>query len=222
MLTRSQLKYAALATGLLLCSALVYLPRQGDFLRWVTPGPMNTGHEALECTKCHLEAKGSTRQQIQAVARQWIGLRDGEVHVGTLPVRDASCQHCHERPNDRHPIYRFREPRFAEARAAIGADRCISCHREHNGVRVTQGVGICVNCHQDTRLKNDPLDESHAALIERKAWDSCLSCHDFHGNHEYEVPSRMSDAFESERVARYLAGQTWLYAEEAIHPAKQE
>ena len=47
---------------------------------------------------------------------------------------------------------------------------CISCHLEHRGVRVTMAdIGYCRHCHEDTRLKIDPLDVSHEALIKANA-----------------------------------------------------
>ena len=68
----------------------------------------------------------------------------------------------------------------------------MSCHREHQGVRVTlTEIGYCRHCHEETRLKRDPLDVSHEALIKAKEWDSCLGCHDFHGNHRMTVRKQL-------------------------------
>lgn len=186
------------------------------------PGEMNTGHEQQGCATCHLPQVGSARQQLQAQVDYWLGRRSDWVYFGTLPVRNETCIGCHERADDRHPIYRFREPRFREARATIGADQCSSCHREHNGVRVTQPATFCQTCHRDTKIKNDPIDTPHSILIEQKRWNTCLGCHDFHGNHVFETPKRLQQATSPEMVARYLAGEGWLYSQSKKHPARRE
>jgi hypothetical protein len=185
-----------------------------------TPGPMNTGHEELKCTDCHSPERGTLRQQIQGSLDHWRGLRDDIVYVGTRPVESTPCLACHDRPTDRHPIYRFREPRFAEAREEIGADQCLSCHGEHSGVRVTQEQGFCQTCHDGLEMKNDPIDVPHVDLIAKNNWTSCLTCHDFHGNHIYDVPLRMGDAFTESDVAAYLRGEQVLYSEERKHSAR--
>ena len=178
---------------------------------FTTPGPMNTGHADLVCLDCHQAERGTLRQQGQAALSHWRGARDDAVFVGTRPVVSGACLACHDRPNDRHPIYRFREPRFAEARENLGADECISCHEEHLGVRVTQSPDFCATCHDGLEMKNDPLDVPHADLVSQANWTSCLTCHDFHGNHIYDTPTHMADAYSSEAVKAYLQGEQELY-----------
>ena len=207
-------------SGLSAVSVMLMLLSRGHLDALTAPGPMNTGHESLDCQDCHLDERGSTRQQVQASVAWWLGSREDRVYIGTRPAQSEQCIECHERPDDQHPIYRFREPRFEEARRELGADQCSSCHAEHSGARVTQEATFCETCHEELALKNDPLDTSHAALIAQGRWATCLSCHDFHGNHRYEVPTRLSDAFSVEEVRSYLDGDRSLYSADRKHPAK--
>src|SRR4029453_6484387 len=92
------------------------------------------------------------------------------------------------------PVHRFLEPRFAEARTELGAQSCVSCHREHKGKRVTVAPTSCSTCHQDIDLKPEPLDVSHRELAASKQWSTCLGCHDYHGNHKRVVQTRLEDA----------------------------
>lgn len=171
------------------------------------PGPMNSGHGDVACESCHREAPGSTRQQLQTVARHWLGRDAKPVDVGFRAVGNAECESCHVRPDDRHPVYRFLEPRFAEARAAIHPEQCTSCHREHAGVRVTVADGTyCRQCHGDLAVKSDPLDVPHRDLVQTQRWDSCLGCHDFHGNHGMTSPTRIVDAIPPAAIRTYLRG----------------
>lgn len=186
-------------------------------------GAMNTGHQDLACDSCHRPAPGSLRQQLQANARWSLGLRAEPADFGRSDVGNAACLRCHERPNDRHPVFRFVEPRFAEARRAIAPQFCVSCHREHSGRRITAEQGYCVNCHSDLDLEDEPVvDVSHAELAERGDWSSCLGCHDFHGNHEMETPTRRSAAMPPARLADYFAGGPTPYPGEVVYPALTE
>jgi hypothetical protein len=182
-------------------------------------GPANTGHAELGCVDCHESADGTPRQQIQANVRYLLGLRDAGVAFQHEDVTSADCLACHERPNDRHPIFRFNEPRFAEARAAIGANNCISCHLEHQGRRVTIEPTYCINCHEDLTLKNDPLDVPHDLLVETEQWASCLGCHDFHGNHLREVQTTFDTRLPEQKILDYFAGGESPYSADKIHAA---
>src|SRR5687768_17936301 len=71
------------------------------------PGPFNTGHEEVACDSCHRSAPGTFRQQIQANVRWLIGERRERADVGAKPVDNAACSACHDRPDDRHPTFRF-------------------------------------------------------------------------------------------------------------------
>jgi hypothetical protein len=190
--------------------------------RWHAKGPMNTGHENLSCAECHQDAPGSFRQQIQANVRYALGLRETPAAFGRLPVGNGQCLACHERPNDRHPVYRFLEPRFAPARAKLRVHQCAACHAEHQGKRVTLAeFGYCAQCHKDTRLKKDPLDVSHADLIAAKQWGSCLGCHDFHGNHIMQTEKSLDKRVPAERLRAYFDGGPSPYGDARHHKAKK-
>ena len=184
-------------------------------------GPANTGHENLECADCHEAAEGTPRQQIQANVRHLIGLRDTGVDFQHEDVTSQDCLACHARPDDRHPIFRFNEPRFAEARAEIGANDCVSCHLEHQGERATIEPTFCINCHEDLTLKNDPLDVSHEQLIAIDEWQSCLGCHDFHGNHVRETQVIYDERIPNDVVVDYLKGGKSPYSAEKKHQAQE-
>jgi hypothetical protein len=186
------------------------------------PGPMNVGHETLECGSCHRPAPGTTRQQLQANTRTFLGLRASYVDFGMRAVENADCRSCHDRPDDRHPVYRFLEPRFAEARAAIEPQACTSCHGEHTGRRATVEPTACRHCHADMDLQRDPISTPHAELARTGAWDTCLGCHDFHGNHAISVPTALSDAASPAAIERYLAGGESPYVGEIRHPARAD
>ncbi len=199
------------------CIAYVVLsmPNNEDFL---SKGPMNTGHEDLSCESCHTPAKGTVFQQVQANIMFTIGLRRTAADFGTENVDNQKCLDCHDRPNDRHPLHRFTEPRFVDARKNIGVTFCESCHQEHNGMRITQvDIGYCRNCHEDTELKNDPLEISHKELVEQAQWSTCLQCHDFHGNHLYEAAESLKDTIPITVVRAYFDGGPSPYADQKKH-----
>ncbi len=180
-------------------------------------GPMNTGHENLSCESCHTPAKGNAFQQIQANIMYTFGMRKTKADFGTKNVDTKKCLECHTRENDRHPMHRFTEPRFADARKKLGAEtgkiECESCHTEHNGVRITQtNIGYCENCHTDTKLNNDPLEISHEELIQKERWTTCLQCHDFHGNHVFHAAASMKDTIPQTVVRAYFDGGKTPYA----------
>lgn len=187
----------------------------------VAHGPLNTGHEQLDCSNCHIDAPGTLRQQLQANARYLLGLRQSPVTIGTKPVNDQSCLECHERPNDRHPTFRFLEPRFAEARHAIAPHKCASCHLEHSGVRVTREPGFCQNCHRELALDRPVIEPTHAQLVARDEWDSCLGCHDYHGNHVMVTPDDSESQLPASAILEYFNGAASPYSESKYHPAQQ-
>lgn len=185
-------------------------------------GPIQAGHEDVQCVQCHLKPDATWRQQIQANARFAIGLRRQSVDFGYQVVDTDTCLSCHERPNERHPIYRFNEPRFREALKVVDATSCLGCHTEHTAARSFASVDFCAACHADLALKSDPLDVLHATLAGDKNWGSCLGCHDFHGNHVFESPVRLNMAFPVEALRDYLAAGPSPYGTqkqfEAIEP----
>jgi len=186
-------------------------------------GAMNSGHEDMDCVYCHRDAPGSYRQQIQAGLRYLAGRRATPADFGRRNVDNEACMACHERPDDRHPVYRFLEPRFADARRSLRPQLCESCHLEHSGRRVTLAdTGYCVNCHEDTRVRKDPLDVPHEDLIGAKRWETCLGCHDFHGNHIMTTATMLDQAESPQHIRAYFEGGPSPYGEQRRHEARRE
>ena len=189
---------------------------------YIAKGKMNTGHESLQCVECHKPADGSTRQQLQINAKNFLGFNHDEVDFGNEPVNNKQCLECHNRPNDRHPTHRFMEPRFSEARAEIHPENCTSCHQEHSGKRVTlTNQKFCMHCHQDIEIKNDPLDISHKQLIYNENWQSCIQCHDFHGNHVMNTPEKIQDTLLTEYIKEYFEGGKDPFSDSIKYKAKE-
>jgi hypothetical protein len=200
--------------------AILSLPAYDNY---TSRGPMNSGHDTLKCKSCHQDAPGSLRQQIQANLRYVLKLRDQLADFSHQAVTNESCMDCHERPNDRHPVYRFLEPRFLKAREKLRPQLCVSCHTEHKGRRVTLAeIGYCVNCHKKTKLRKDPLDVPHDRLITLNRWESCLGCHDFHGNHIMETKKTVEDIIPAERIRAYFQGGPSPYGDDRHYKAKKE
>ena len=197
--------------------AAVLMPQAA---RFQAKGPANTGHAVLACTDCHKEAPGSVRQQLQAKVQYWLGRRDSDAAFGHERVGNEQCASCHGREQDSHPVHRFLEPRFAQARAALGVDTCVGCHREHSGVRVTMPATACATCHQDLDLKREPLDVPHRDLVARQDWQTCLGCHDFHGNHRRVTQTRVDQAYPPSAVRDYLDGGPSPFGSDKKYPAK--
>ena len=182
---------------------------------YVMKGPMNHGHEGFKCESCHVDAVGNNLQQIQANLMYLFGMRKKPTVFGTEDVDNHKCLDCHTRDNDRHPVHRFTEPRFVEARKNIQPTVCESCHKEHSdGVRITiTSTAYCVNCHQETEMKNDPLEVSHAELIKESKWETCLQCHDFHGNHVMHAAESLKDTIPIKVIREYFAGGPSPYSD---------
>ncbi|MEM7241063.1 MAG: hypothetical protein AAF429_02660 [Pseudomonadota bacterium] len=195
-----------------------------DYQFMIAHGPIQKGHANVDCSGCHVPATGTTRQQVQANFKRLVGLREDKIDFGFAAVNSETCLNCHERPNERHPIYRFNEPRFQQARAEVAATSCLGCHSEHSDARVMAEVGqtFCVHCHEDLVLKNDPLDQSHVALIEAGQWGSCLGCHDFHGNHAHKAQIRVADAFGPAAIKAYLGNGPSPFGTKKIYEAKEK
>ena len=199
--------------------AVFFSPLAESFL---PAGPMLLGHETLRCQACHKDERGTLRQRIQANVQYLFNRRASSVALGYRPVSNSQCIHCHNRPNDRHPVYRFMEPKYREVRQLIGAHECVSCHREHNSNRVSASIDFCRHCHDELKLSNDPVDTSHEELIRNKRWSTCLSCHDFHGNHRMKVPSRMARRIVDEKLEAYLKRGQQAYPGEIIYKARKQ
>ena len=188
----------------------------------VARGPMNTGHEALSCQECHVTAEGTLPQQVSSRVYHWLGLRKSAISFGSEDVTSKICLECHEREDDRHPISRFLEPRFSEARQNIKAYDCITCHTEHQGKRITLStIGYCTNCHQDTSLEVDPITPTHVSLVRSESWNTCLQCHDFHGNHKMETPTSIQEGVTEQEIWDYFGGAPSPYSpEKYVEPSK--
>ena len=202
-----QRQFIGILVGLIIGIGAFYFLTLESSEEYVSLGPMNTGHDGLSCVTCHADAKGSLSQQLQSNISYAVGVRKGSVDFGTKDVSADNCMGCHDRPNDRHPIYRFEEPRFKDAIKNIDATTCITCHSEHQGKRITlKESNYCMNCHQDLEVENDPLDIEHKLLIAQEKWTTCLQCHDFHGNHKYDVPHQMKDTIPTKIIKDYFNG----------------
>jgi len=183
---------------------------------------MLPGHENLECSSCHHDEQGSFRQQLQANIQYLLNNRKEAVSVGLRPVENNECIRCHERPNDRHPVYRFREPKYLEAKEKIKADKCVACHLEHKSKRMSVAMDFCMHCHDDLKLKEDPVDVSHQQLIKDKNWDSCLGCHDYHGNHDMKTEVKLENAVAVKDLKNYFNRGSHPYPGKIITKAKND
>lgn len=203
----------------ILAVLFLFLPSSQMYLR---NGPMLPGHEELKCFSCHKEQKGTFRQQIQANIQYLLNNRENLVSVGLRSVENRECLQCHARPNDKHPVYRFREPKYRKARENIRADSCITCHLEHKNKRVTVQPNFCMHCHGELSLKNDPLDISHERLVQDKKWETCLTCHDFHGNHEMKLENEIAKGLDLNTLKNYFDRVDNPYPGKIIHKAKND
>lgn len=184
-------------------------------------GQIQSGHQDLACNACHVKSSGTLRQQLQANARYLLALRSSPADIGFSKVTSAQCLSCHERPNERHPIYRFQEPRFHEARSIVDATSCLGCHAEHENRKVSAGPDFCQACHGDLRLKTEVIDIPHHELIQNKDWNSCLGCHDFHGNHRMETARTYSQRHSVSQIQDYLGAGPSPYGNSLFFEAKE-
>jgi len=72
---------------------------------------------------------------------------------------------------------------------------------------------FCVTCHSGMEVREDRTTPTHAALAAEERWDTCLRCHDFHGNHHHEWPESLEEAFGGREVLRHLDSGAPLYGE---------
>lgn len=83
-------------------------------------------------------------------------------------------------------------------------------------------ITFCETCHEETSLKTDPLSVSHEVLIAEKRWESCLGCHDFHGNHVMETETDIIKILPPERILDYFQGSASPYAEKKHYLAREK
>ena len=218
--TRSRNFWLAAASllGVILISGFTFL-NNGQFKM---KGTYNTGHENLKCEDCHFEAEGNLRQQVQHNVKTFLKVHEHKTYIdmGHKRVDNTACLSCHQRPNDRHPVSRFKEIRFAEQRKELGIHECRACHSEHTGTSMSiLPSNYCQSCHENTEVKDDPLDIKHQDLFRDGKWNTCLQCHDFHGNHIYKVPQYMKDTIPLLDVQNYLKGEKVIYSTRKHHKA---
>lgn len=202
---------------------LVLGTRNSIGVKFIATGPLNTGHEEISCLKCHKDEDGTVRQQLQ-------GQIDSYLHDGNevpffvkRPLQSGDCISCHDKDSDRHPIHRFNEPKFKDAKHAIHPEKCTSCHMEHNGKRITLKSGdFCMHCHETLSMKEDPIKPTHELLIKDANWESCLQCHDYHGNHVRETPTLFSDTISKAEIKSYFEGGNDPYSKIKTHKAIQK
>ena len=174
---------------------------------WHAGGPFNVGHTKIECGECHTPAPGNLAAQAVSNVLHAVGLSDSAPYFIYAPAGNEQCLACHENPDDQHPLTEFMEPEYAQAREARGVQFCTSCHQQHLGVRVSVTPRVvCQHCHDDTAIDDDPIDIPHTTLISDQRWETCMGCHDMHGNHERDVPTLMSQVLTEEQIQQYFDG----------------
>ena len=212
----------AYSLGIILTSFIVLILIHPNTTTWHAYGPIQSGHIDIACTSCHIKSTGTLRQQLQARVQFVLGNRSEDIHIGTHPITNKQCLACHARDDDNHPVYRFNEPRFAKVRTMLQPQKCLSCHLEHTGKRVTQNVNICKNCHEELNIKHDPLLTTHFNLVKQKRWQTCLGCHDFHGNHVMDIPKKINNIISIKSLKNYFADGDSPYPQQKHHQAKKK
>lgn len=215
-------QHFALFFAILIAVLIIYYSSISTGAWFHSSGKLNYGHEGLRCKYCHQKSEGSFRQQVQANLQFYLGNRESKTKIGHKNVDNTACLQCHHYSKDKHPVYRFLEPRFSKARVELKPQFCVSCHMEHKGVRITTKIDYCKTCHKNLKLKKDPLDVPHEHLIKLKQWNSCLGCHDFHGNHKNKIPKQIDERYSEQQIVQYFAGELQLYSEEKKYKAKRK
>ncbi|MEM1302709.1 MAG: cytochrome c3 family protein [Pseudomonadota bacterium] len=221
-LTASLIRRLALLTLIPMIALSTAALTRPEAMTLLSHGPIQKGHAGVQCSACHKASPGTIRQQTQANLRHLVGLRDTPADFGYVEVTSKQCVACHERPNDRHPIYRFQEPRFADAVEQVNATSCLGCHSEHNAELAFADPTICVACHEDLTVKNDPVDVPHVTLIAEERWGTCLGCHDFHGNHARKAQVTLALAYDPAVIRDYLGQADSPYGSTKSFPAKTQ
>jgi len=207
--------------GIIISSIFIIFMQLPLSAGYYSPGPMTAGHENAKCEWCHKQVNGTLRQKFQANIQYLIDLRKSSVPLGYRQVVNDDCIACHKRSDDRHPVFRFFEPRYEKARKEIRPHYCVSCHKEHSGERVSITPTFCVTCHKNLKLKNDPVSIPHEELIKNKQWHSCLGCHDFHGNHKVQVTKNVKKVVSRKKIELYLMGGPNIYSNEKKEKARE-
>jgi len=98
------------------------------------------------------------------------------------PPQQAKCLSCHKEKkkidtkSNSHRAKIFEAEGKAKLRDRVPADRCVSCHEEHQlgHAGVTQPVDFCILCHED--IAEEVV--SHKNLL----FNECNDCHNYHDN----------------------------------------
>ena len=197
---------------------------------WHAAGPHNVGHTKIDCAECHTRSDGNVIGQAFGNIVHAVGFTDSAPYFVFTPADNEQCIACHDSPDNRHPADDYVSPEFDDARLAAGVHLCTSCHEQHLGTRVSAAPTVCQHCHINTegnpcflssaaaqledrsesckfeRPEDDPVDVAHTELIAGERWETCLGCHDFHGNHEREVPVLLADRLSETQIREYLDG----------------
>ena len=80
---------------------------------------------------------------------------------------------------------------------------------------------FCSTCHSDLGAIDKPIQPTHPELVAGERWDTCMRCHDYHGNHVREAPRTLEEAFDGRTVLRHLDSGAPLYGEKR-EPASGE
>lgn len=188
---------------------------------FIAIGPMNTGHSDLSCIECHKNEEGNVRQQLQSKAASLFHQSGNSLNFINKSIENKTCTECHSRQDDVHPVHRFNEPKFDQAKQLIQPNKCTSCHMEHYGTRVTKlEPDYCMHCHGELKIKNDPISPTHEKIISNRSWESCLQCHDYHGNHIRKTPESFADTISKADLKLYFDGGRDPYSIDKREQAK--
>ncbi len=208
--------------GIVLSTSLLMILLRPQFETWHSAGPANPGHEQLNCNECHLPSNGNMRQQIQANLNYLLGTRQTAEDFVLSKINNKQCLACHQKKNDLHPSYRFLEPKYQKVRQLLHPEHCISCHQEHSGRRISHfKPSDCKHCHKNTKIEEDPISIPHDQLIAQKNWDSCLGCHDFHGNHDMKLETNVKQRIPESILQNYFNAGDSPYRGEIITTARE-
>ncbi len=203
----------AIAFAVLVSGMLILALESPEHEKWNSPGSQRDMHEKHACELCHQPAVGTIRQQVQANLKYWLGFREHGADFVTVPIQSSDCLDCHRNEDDPHAGHLFLEPRYAETRDLIKPQDCSGCHSHHSGKVSVRGGNFCFHCHQDLSITGDQTVPTHKELVADEQWQSCLQCHDYHGNHDGEVPLNLEQASSLEKIRNYLEG----YATDSPH-----
>ena len=81
----------AYGLGLLLMGLSAAWLTRPEQLTLLASGPLIEGHAKIACVGCHVEAPGTTRQQLQANARHLLGLRERGADFVHAPITNDDC-----------------------------------------------------------------------------------------------------------------------------------